>query len=41
MTAILTEIAAVAPEVVYFPVFEPESDFIASQLVNTPGTTSS
>jgi len=37
MTAILTEIAASNPDVVYFPVFEPESNFIAAQLVNTPG----
>jgi branched-chain amino acid transport system substrate-binding protein len=37
MAPILTEIAAVAPDVVYFPDFEPESNFIAAQLVNTPG----
>ena len=37
MTAILTEIAASSPDVVYFPVFTPESEFIATQLVNTPG----
>lgn len=37
MTAILTEIAASSPDVVYFPLFEPESNFIAAQLVNTPG----
>lgn len=37
MTAILTEIAAEAPDVVYFPLFEPESNFIAAQLINTPG----
>lgn len=37
MTAILTEIAATSPDVVYFPMFEPESNFIAAQLVNTPG----
>ncbi len=37
MTAILTEIAASGPDVVYLPVFVPESEFIASQLVNTPG----
>lgn len=37
MTAILTEIAATSPDVVYFPLFEPESNFIAAQLVNTPG----
>ena len=32
MTAILTEIAASGPDIVYFPVFVPESEFIASQL---------
>lgn len=37
MTAILTEIAASGPDVVYFPLFEPESNFIAAQLVTTPG----
>jgi len=37
MTAILTEIAAEAPDVLYFPVFQPESNFIAAQLVNTTG----
>jgi branched-chain amino acid transport system substrate-binding protein len=37
MDAILTEIAASAPDIVYFPLFEPESNFIAAQLVNTPG----
>jgi branched-chain amino acid transport system substrate-binding protein len=37
MTAILTEIAAAGPDVVYFPVFEPESDFITDQLVKTVG----
>ena len=37
MSAILTEIAASSPDIVYFPVFIPESEFIVSQLVNTPG----
>ena len=37
MSAILTEIAASGPDVVYLPVFVPESEFIAFQLVNTPG----
>lgn len=37
MTAILTEIAASGPDVVYFPVFTPESEFIATQSRNTPG----
>lgn len=37
MTAILTEIAAVSPDVLYFPVFEPESNFLTSQARQTPG----
>ncbi len=37
MTAILTEIAASNPDIVYLPVFVPESEFIVSQLVMTPG----
>ena len=37
MTAILTEIAASGPDLVYLPVFTPESEFIVSQMVNTPG----
>lgn len=37
MTAILTEIAASGPDLVYLPVFTPESEFIVSQLVNIPG----
>ncbi len=37
MSAILTEIAAASPDVLYFPVFPPESEFIAAQLVTTPG----
>ena len=37
MTAILTEIAASGPDIVYLPVFVPESEFIASQLRTTPG----
>ena len=37
MTAILTEVAASGPDVLYFPLFEPESNFIAAQLVTTPG----
>jgi branched-chain amino acid transport system substrate-binding protein len=31
MTAILTDIASSAPDVLYFPVFEPEGDFITAQ----------
>ena len=37
MTAILTEIAASGPDVVYLPVFTPESDFLVSQAALTPG----
>ncbi|MGB7342163.1 MAG: branched-chain amino acid ABC transporter substrate-binding protein [Phototrophicaceae bacterium] len=37
MTAILTEIAAANPDVLYFPVFEPESNFLAAQARQTPG----
>jgi len=37
MTAILTEIAAASPDVLYFPLFEPESNFLTSQARQTPG----
>ena len=37
MTAILTEIAASGPDVVYLPVFVPESEFLTSQIRTTPG----
>lgn len=37
MTAILTEIAAVSPDVIYFPIFEPESNFFTAQARETPG----
>ncbi len=37
MTAILTEIAASQPDIVYFPLFEPESNFFAAQFVQIPG----
>ncbi len=37
MSAILTEVAASAPDVVYLPVFVPESEFLVSQAANTPG----
>ena len=37
MTAILTEIAAAGPDVVYLPVFVPESEFLIAQGANTPG----
>ena len=37
MTAVLTEVAADSPDVLYFPVFEPASNFIASQARDTAG----
>ncbi len=37
MTAILTEVGAAEPDVLYFPIFEPEGNFIAAQSVNIPG----
>ena len=37
MIAILTEIAAVSPDMVYFPLFPPESEFVAAQLRRVPG----
>lgn len=37
MSAILTEIAAAAPDVIYFPIFEPESNFIAAQSADVAG----
>jgi branched-chain amino acid transport system substrate-binding protein len=37
MSAILTEIAAAEPDIIYFPIFEPEADFVAAQSVDIPG----
>jgi branched-chain amino acid transport system substrate-binding protein len=37
MSAILTEIAAAGADIIYFPIFEPEGDFIAAQSVDIPG----
>ena len=37
MTAILTEIAASQPDILYFPLFEPESNFLAAQSSHVPG----
>ena len=37
MSAILTEIAASGPAIMYLPVFVPESEFLISQAANTPG----
>ncbi len=37
MSAILTEIASNAPDVLYFPIFEPEGNFIAAQTLEVDG----
>lgn len=37
MTAILTEIASTSPDVIYFPIFQPESDFFTAQARNISG----
>ena len=37
MSAILTEIATNPPDVLYFPIFEPEGNFLAAQSKNIPG----
>ncbi len=37
ISALLTEIAAVQPELLYFPLFPPESEFVAAQMATTPG----
>ena len=37
MSAILTEVAAAEPDVLYFPIFEPESNFIAAQAKDVSG----
>jgi branched-chain amino acid transport system substrate-binding protein len=37
MTAILTEISSQSPDIIYLPVFEPESNFLTSQTRTTPG----
>ena len=37
MTAILTEIAADPPDMLYFPIFEPEGSFIAAQVQTIAG----
>jgi branched-chain amino acid transport system substrate-binding protein len=31
MTAILTEVASAAPDILYFPIFQPEADFMVAQ----------
>jgi branched-chain amino acid transport system substrate-binding protein len=37
MTGVMTSIAAGAPEMLYFPIFEPEGGFVADQAKSTPG----
>ena len=37
MTAILTEVAAAQPDVLFFPIFEPEGNFIAAQVAMIAG----
>ena len=37
MTAVLTEVAAGGPEIVYFPIFQPEGDFIIQQVGSVAG----
>ncbi len=37
MTAILTEVAAAGPDVLFFPIFEPEGNFIAAQVATMAG----
>ena len=37
MTAILTEVATVQPDVLYFPIFEPEGNFVAAQAAMIAG----
>jgi branched-chain amino acid transport system substrate-binding protein len=37
MTAILTAIASTNPDIIYFPIFEPESSFLATQAATIPG----
>ena len=37
MTAILTEIASQEPDVIYLPIFEPESNFVVAQSASIPG----
>ena len=37
MTAVLTEVAAGEPELVYFPIFQPEGDFIVQQAGGVAG----
>jgi branched-chain amino acid transport system substrate-binding protein len=37
MTGVLTSIAAGSPQILYFPIFEPEGGFVADQAKGTPG----
>lgn len=37
MNAILTEVAAAGPDIIYYPIFEPEGNFITAQSADVPG----
>jgi branched-chain amino acid transport system substrate-binding protein len=37
MSAILTEISAAGPDIIYLPIFEPEADFLVAQSADIPG----
>jgi branched-chain amino acid transport system substrate-binding protein len=37
MTPVLIEVAAQGPEAIYFPIFQPEGDFIVQQVGSVPG----
>lgn len=37
MTPVLTEVAANSPELLFFPIFQPEGDFIVQQVSSVPG----
>jgi branched-chain amino acid transport system substrate-binding protein len=37
MRPVLTSIGASAPEILYFPIFEPEGNFVAAQTLEVPG----
>lgn len=37
MNAILTEVAAAGPDIIYYPIFEPEGNFITAQSADIPG----
>ena len=37
MVPVLTEVAGATPQALFFPIFQPESDFIADQVAGVPG----